>query len=219
MTQETNVLVVDDEEDIVEILSYNLKKEGYNVERSNNGEHALEVIETFRPDLILLDIMMPVMDGVEFCKEIRKRDDFKNVLIAFLTARKEDYTQIAALDVGGDDFIQKPIKPSVLLSRVRALLRRKRNESGGNGDVITLGNIILDKAQYQLTIDGTPIELARKEFDLLSLLMSKPGTVFRRREIMSAVWGTTVIVGSRTIDVHIRKLREKMGNDIINTVK
>ena len=214
------ILLVDDESDILEFLSYNLKKEGYDVSTANNGKEALLVAKKEKPHLILLDVMMPDMDGIETCREIREIPELKEVMIAFLTARNEDYSQIAGFDVGADDYINKPIKPRVLLSRIKALLRR-----GGNSDVnqsfkkIEAGGINIDRERYIITKDGVEINLPKKEFELLSLLASKPGKVFARGVILDKVWGGNVVVGDRTIDVHIRKLREKLGETFIKTVK
>jgi two-component system alkaline phosphatase synthesis response regulator PhoP len=216
------ILVVDDEPDILEILAYNLRKEGFQVTTASNGEEGLKKAEEVKPDLIILDIMMPQMDGVEVCRNIRSRKEFDSTLIAFLTAREEDYSQIAALDVGGDDYITKPIKPRVLMSRVKALLRRpsgKAEEGAGEDDIIEMGDLVIDREKVVVTRGGEEIELAKKEFELLNLLISKPGKVFTREEIFNKVWGTDVIVGNRTIDVHIRKLREKIGDDYIKTIK
>jgi len=214
------VLIVDDEADILEFLSYNLRKEKYEVFTAGDGKSGIEkAIETL-PDLIILDIMMPEMDGIEVCRKLREMPEFQSTTIAFLTARNEDYTQIAALDYGGDDYITKPIKPGVFLSRIKALLRRSdRTDASSAEQVMTVGGLTIDREQFVVERDGQTIELARKEFNLLELLVSKPGKVFTRDEIFRKVWGTDVIVGNRTIDVHIRKLREKVGEDIIKTVK
>lgn len=213
------ILLVDDEPDILEILKYNLTKEGYEVVTANNGEEGLKRAEQFQPDLIVLDIMMPVMDGVEVCRQLRTQPAFKNTIITFLTAREEDYSQIAALDTGGDDYITKPIRPRVLMSRIKALLRR--NDRGEEDDVrvMHVADIEIDLDQIIVRRGEERIELAKKEFDLLTLLASKPGKVFSRDEIFNRVWGTDVIVGNRTIDVHIRKLREKLGDCYIKTIK
>jgi two-component system alkaline phosphatase synthesis response regulator PhoP len=215
------ILVVDDEPDILEILSYNLKKEGFIVTTANNGEEGLKRAEKDKPNLIILDIMMPQMDGVEVCRRLRDNKEFDNTLIAFLTAREEDYSHIAALDVGGDDYITKPIKPRVLMSRVKALLRRKGRafEDENTEGLVEVGDITIDKEKVMVKRGEEEIELAKKEFELLNLLVSKPGKVFTREEIFNKVWGTDVIVGNRTIDVHIRKLREKLGDDYIKTIK
>lgn len=215
------ILIVDDEEDILEFISYNLKKQDYRVFTSINGKDALKVARQEKPDLILLDIMMPEMDGIEVCKQLRKDDRFHGVIIAFLTARHEDFVHTNALDVGGDDFITKPIKPSVLVSRIKALLRRssqlkqKRDEPR----VLKIGGLELDEGRFSVRLDGREIDVPRKEFMILSLLMSKPGYVFSRDKIFQEVWSSDVIVGNRTIDVHIRKLREKIGDQYIKTVK
>lgn len=215
-TQNAKILIVDDEPDILNILSYNLKKEGYEVDTAENGIEAIEKAGIMNPDLIVLDIMMPEMDGVEVCKELRKNDAFKDTIIAFLTARNEDFTQILALDNGGDDFISKPIKPNVLKSRINALLRRNKTD---NEPMTTFGDLTLDFNRYIVILKGEEIQLAKKEFELLALLTSRPGKVFKRHNIMDTVWGHDVIVGDRTIDVHVRKIREKIGSDYIKTLK
>ncbi|MEY3052743.1 MAG: hypothetical protein RLY31_2528 [Bacteroidota bacterium] len=218
--EDKKILVVDDEPDILEILAYNLRKEGFQVATANNGEEGLRKAEEIQPDLIILDIMMPQMDGVEVCRNLRSRREFDKTLVAFLTAREEDYSQIAALDVGGDDYITKPIKPRVLMSRVKALLRRPAGQdTAGTDEVIRVGDLSIDKERVVITKGTEQIDLAKKEFELLCLLVSKPGKVFTREEIFNKVWGTDVIVGNRTIDVHIRKLREKIGDDYIKTIK
>jgi two-component system alkaline phosphatase synthesis response regulator PhoP len=214
------ILVVDDEPDILEFLQYNLTKEGFQVLTASNGKDGLAKAESERPDLIILDIMMPNMDGVEVCRAIRANKQLDNTLIAFLTAREEDYSQIAALDVGGDDYITKPIRPRVFISRVRALLRRPaRTEIDDSSEIIQVGDLTIDREKVLVRKDNQEIELAKKEFELLNLLVSKPGKVFTREEIFRKVWGTDVIVGNRTIDVHIRKLREKIGDGYIKTIK
>lgn len=213
------ILLVDDEPDILEILEYNLRKEGYEVATAGNGEAGLKRAAEFEPDLIILDIMMPIMDGVEVCRQLRARKEFDKTIITFLTAREEDYSQIAALDTGGDDYITKPIRPRVFLSRVKALLRRNIREEEVAPKVIKLGDIEIDLEQVIVRRGEERIELAKKEFDLLTLLASKPGKVFSRDEIFNRVWGADVIVGNRTIDVHIRKLREKLGDHYIKTIK
>ncbi len=219
-TGKQKVLIVDDEPDILEFLKYNLKKEQYQVLTASNGRDGIELAIKELPDLIILDIMMPEMDGIEVCRRLREMDEFKQTLIAFLTARNEDYTQIAALDYGGDDYIAKPIKPGVFLSRIKALLRRsERQDLDENSGVIRIGDLTIDREQFVLKRNDEIIELARKEFNLIQLLVSRPGKVFTRDEIFRKVWGTDVIVGNRTIDVHIRKLREKIGEDVIKTVK
>ena len=212
------ILLVDDEDDILDIIRYNLEKEGYNVETAGNGKEALERTKRFKPHLILLDVMMPEMDGIETCAEIRSKPDNAGIIIAFLTARGEDYSQIAGLDAGADDYISKPIKPRVLTSRVKALLRRLADTSDTQS-VIDLGDLQIDKDKYRVTKAGKKLELPKKEFELLALLISVPGRVFTREAILNQVWGNEVVVGDRTIDVHIRKLREKIGDDYIKTVK
>ncbi|MEL6391106.1 MAG: response regulator transcription factor [Bacteroidota bacterium] len=215
------ILIVDDEPDIIEFLTYNLEREGYQTISASDGQKGLRLAEQERPDLIILDIMMPEMDGVELCRQLRERDHFKQTIITFLTAREEDYSQIAALDMGGDDYITKPIRPMVLISRIKALLRRRKaaNADDDNGGRIQAGDLVIDLEKVVVIKDDQTIELAKKEFDLIRLLASKPGKVFTRDEIFNKVWGTDVIVGNRTIDVHIRKLREKIGDHYIKTVK
>ncbi len=216
------ILLVDDEEDILEFVSYNLQREGFKVFLARNGTEAIQMTSKTKPDLIILDVMMPEMDGIAACEEIRKLPGGKNIIIAFLTARGEDYSQIAGFEAGADDYITKPIRPKVLISRVRALLKRSVEISAeGTADekILKIGNFVLDKERYVLQIEGKELTLPRKEFELLSLLISKPDKVFTRDEIYKSVWGNNVIVGDRTIDVHIRKLREKIGNDHIRTLK
>ena len=218
--ESVKILVVDDEPDILEFLRYNLVKEGYDVSTANNGEEGIKKAEAEKPNLIILDIMMPKMDGVEVCRHLRSKPEFDRTVITFLTAREEDYSQIAALDVGGDDYITKPIRPRVFISRVKALLRRsERAEVVEEPEVINVAGLIIDREKVTVTKDDEVIELAKKEFELLHLLVSKPGKVFSREEIFNKVWGTDVIVGNRTIDVHIRKLREKIGEHYIKTIK
>lgn len=214
------VLLVDDEPDIIEILSYNLKKEGFAVSTALNGKAALEMMDKDVPHVVVLDVMMPVMDGMETCELIRNNPKYDNVLVAFLTARGEDYSQIAGLDSGADDYITKPIKPKVLVSRINALLRRKATVSGSDSSkVVEILDLKIDREQYLVYQNEKQIELPRKEFELLLLMASKPGKVFNREEIFSNIWGNDVVVGGRTIDVHIRKLREKIGEGYIKTIK
>lgn len=208
------ILVVDDEEDIRTIVEFNLKKEGYIVKSVENGLEALKKMKSFMPDLVILDVMMPEMDGVEVCREIRQTPELSKVLITFLTARTEDYSQIAGFDAGADAYIEKPIRPRLLLSRVNALLRRKEIKP-----VNPEQNIKVDREKYMVFHDDKEVVLPKKEFELLSLLISRPGIVFTREMIFDEVWGNETIVGDRTIDVHIRKLREKIGNNRIRTVK
>lgn len=220
VNEDIRIIVVDDEIDILEILKYNLIKEGYQVITSNNGTNALSLIREWNPHLAILDVMMPGMDGIELCAHIRLLETSKDMLICFLTARSESDTHISALDSGGDDFISKPIKPQVFISRIKALLRRHPNlQSNKIREILEFGNLTIDYDQYIVTLNGTNISLAKKELDLLKLLTSKPGKVFGRSEILSKVWGANVIVGDRTIDVHIRKLREKIGSHFIRTIK
>ncbi|MGB0868013.1 MAG: response regulator transcription factor [Flavobacteriales bacterium] len=222
ITMETNykILLVDDEPDIIEILTYNLKKEGFTVSSANNGKSALSMMENDIPHVVVLDVMMPGMDGMEACEIIRNNPKYDNVLIAFLTARGEDYSQIAGLDSGADDYITKPIKPKVLISRINALLRRKAAVVEENmTQAIEILDLKIDKEQYLVYQNDKRIELPRKEFELLLLMASKPGKVFNREEIFSNIWGNDVVVGGRTIDVHIRKLREKIGEGYIKTIK
>lgn len=213
------ILIVDDEPDILEFLQYNLRKEGYEVVTASDGKQAIAVAERERPQLIILDIMMPELDGVETCRILRSRKEFADTPIAFLTARDEDYSQITALDVGGDDYITKPIKPRVLISRITALLRRASRFSDDGQDVISLHDLVIDKQKVLVFKGQATIELPRKEFEILWLLASKPGRVFTREEIFDRIWGSDVIVGNRTIDVHIRKLRERLGEEYIKTMK
>jgi two-component system alkaline phosphatase synthesis response regulator PhoP len=213
------ILLVDDEPDILDFLSYNLKKEGYTVFTANNGVEAIEKAKKELPHLIVLDIMMPEMDGIETCRQIREIPSLNDSVIAFLTARSEEYTQISGFDIGADDFITKPIKPRVFLSRVKALLRRYKSDKPVASVIVDLGDIKIDNEKHMVYKNGVAIELPKKEFNLLSLLSSKPGKVFKREVILDLVWGDEVVVGDRTIDVHIRKLREKLGEDYIKTVK
>lgn len=213
------ILLVDDEPDILDFLSYNLKKEGYTVYTANNGAEGLAIAKEKKPHLIVLDIMMPEMDGVETCRQLKEIPELKNTIITFLTARNEEYTQITGFEVGADDFITKPIKPRVFISRVKALLRRYKNDTPVVATVIDLGAIKIDTEQHRVYKNSEVIELPRKEFALLLLLSSKPGKVFKREVILDTVWGDDVVVGDRTIDVHIRKLREKLGEEYIKTVK
>lgn len=218
-TIKNKILLVDDEADILEFLSYNLKKEGYRVFTANNGKEAVTVAKRENPDIIILDVMMPDMDGIETCREIRDLPGLKDVMIAFLTARNEDYSQIAGFEVGADDYINKPIKPRVLSSRIKALLRRSGSAETVATDKVEMGGIKIDRERYLIVQDGNEINLPKKEFELLALLASKPGKVFTRESILDKVWGGEVVVGDRTIDVHIRKLREKLGEEFIRTVK
>ncbi len=212
------ILIVDDEPDILEFIQYNLSKEGYQVFIAKDGREGLKTAKKENPHLIILDIMMPEIDGIEVCHQLRLLPDFKNTLIVFLTARNEDFTQIAAFDAGGDDYITKPIRPRVLIRRVRALLKRW-NREGEEEKLIELGDLTIDLTKVVVLKKEEKIILAKKEFELLVLLASKPGKVFSREEIFNKVWGSDVIVGNRTIDVHIRKIREKIGEEYIKTIK
>ncbi len=209
------ILLVDDEPDILEILSFNLSNEGYKIFTAENGKEALEVAVKQLPDLIILDVMMPIMDGIETCERLRMDKRFKDTLIMFLSARGEDYSQVAAFESGADDYVTKPIKPRILNSKVKAMLRRFVDQEAN----IIIGDLLINAEEYTVFKDDKEISLPRKEFELLYLLASKPGKVFKRIKIMEAVWGSDVVVGDRTIDVHIRKLREKIGDDFLKTVK
>lgn len=212
------ILLVDDELDIIEFLGYNLTKEGYDVTTTTNGREAIEIAKKINPDLIILDVMMPEMDGIETCHEIRNTEGLKDTLIAFLSARGEDYSQVAGFDAGADDYITKPIKPRLLVSRVKAILRRKVGTER-EVDINEEGNIKIDREKYLVYKEGKELTFPKKEFELLALLLSKPGNVFTRDVILERVWGGDVVVGDRTIDVHIRKLREKLGDHYIKTIK
>lgn len=211
------VLLVDDEADVLDFMKYNLEKEGFEVFTAANGIEAIQIAKRVSPHLIVLDLMMPKMDGMETCKELRSIPMFKNCVIAFLTARDEDYSQIAGFEAGADDYITKPIKPRVFLSRIQALLRRLHTND--TVKKLSAGDIEIDRERYLITKNGKDISLPRKEFELLSLLLSKPGRVFTREEILTKVWGSDIVVGDRTIDVHIRKLREKIGDNYFKTIK
>ncbi|EPR67967.1 response regulator transcription factor [Cyclobacterium qasimii] len=216
--QKQRVLVVDDEEDIIEILTYNLEKEGYEVNSAGDGINAVKKAAIFKPDIILLDIMMPNQDGVETCRQLRENPDLKNTFIIFLTARSEEYSEVAAFDVGADDYIHKPIKPRALVSRIAALFRREIKKEG-DSTKITIKDLIIDRTSFTLLKDGELIVLPKKEFELIHFLAKNPNTVFSRDELLKNIWGTDVFVLARTVDVHIRKIREKIGDDYIFTVK
>lgn len=217
MIDKGRILLVDDEEDILEFLSYNLIKEGFKIKTASNGKSALKILEKFNPDLIILDVMMPEMDGIEVCESIRKNEKNDDVLILFLTARSEDYSELAGFSAGADDYITKPIKPKLLVSRVNAILKRKR-KTKETSSPISIGEISINKSTHKLLYSDKEIYLARKEFNLLYFLMTIPGKVFTREEIITTIW-KDAIVGDRTIDVHIRKIREKIGSNHIKTVK
>jgi two-component system alkaline phosphatase synthesis response regulator PhoP len=213
------ILLVDDEPDVLDFLSFNLQKEGYEVFTASDGREAVQMAKKVSPNLILLDVMMPEMDGIEACKEIRTLPECKNTLIVFLTARTEDYSQIAGLDAGADDYVSKPIKPRVLISRIKALLRRRFQSETDTSIFDVGGGIKINKENYSVTVEGKDVSLPKKEFELLYLLASKPGKVFTREDILHKIWGEDVVVGDRTIDVHIRKLRQKIGEEVIKTLK
>ena len=215
--KDIKILLVDDEQDILEIVGYNLSQEGYKIITAHNGKEAIVKAKKEQPHLIIMDVMMPEMDGIEAVEAIRKTPELNDVIITFLTARAEDYSQVAGFDVGADDYITKPIKPKVLVSKVKALLRRLKDEKPQ--DTISLSGIEISREEYKIIKDGEEIVLPKKEFELLYLLASKPGKVFKREEILSKVWGNDVVVGGRTIDVHIRKLREKIGEEMFKTIK
>ncbi|MFS4454706.1 response regulator transcription factor [Maribacter sp. 2304DJ31-5] len=217
--KDIRILLVDDEPDILEIVSYNLSSEGYDVYTASNGAEGVAKAKKKQPHLIILDVMMPEMDGIEACEIMRKTPGLENTVITFLTARGEDYSQVAGFDAGADDYITKPIKPKVLISKVHALLRRIKKEDVPQEEITKVGDIVIDREEYKIIKKGKEIILPRKEFELLALLTSKPSKVFKREVILDKVWGNEVVVGGRTIDVHIRKLREKIGEDYFKTVK
>ena len=216
--KDIKILLVDDEQDILEIVGYNLSQEGYQVVTATNGKEAITKAKKELPQLIIMDVMMPEMDGMEACENIRKLPELSNVIITFLTARSEDYSQVAGFDAGADDYITKPIKPKLLVSKVKALLRRLKSDEQ-TSETLNVGGIEINREEYKIIKDGQEIILPRKEFELFYLLASKPGKVFKREEILDKVWGNEVIVGGRTIDVNIRKLREKIGDEIFKTIK
>lgn len=216
--KDIRILLVDDEADILEIVGYNLTQEGYQISTAVNGRDAIAKAKKVLPHLIIMDVMMPEMDGMEACENIRKIPELSNVIITFLTARSEDYSQVAGFDAGADDYITKPIKQKLLVSKVKALLRRLK-ETEKDSETLNVGGIEINREEYKIVKDTIEIVLPRKEFELLYLLASKPGKVFKREEILDKVWGNDVVVGGRTIDVHIRKLREKIGDDFFKTIK
>jgi two-component system, OmpR family, alkaline phosphatase synthesis response regulator PhoP len=217
--KDIKILLVDDEPDILEIVGYNLRQEGYQIFVAENGKEGVSVARKIIPHLIIMDVMMPIMDGLEACETIRKINDLKDVIITFLTARDEDYTQVAGFEAGADDYISKPIKPKLLVSKVKALLRRLKDVETFKSESLMINGIEINREEYKIIKDGVEIVLPKKEFELLYLLASKPGKVFKREEILDKVWGSEVVVGGRTIDVHIRKLREKIGDDLFKTIK
>ena len=215
--KDIKILLVDDEPDVIEIIRYNLEQEGYNVKIASNGKEALQKAQKNTPHLIIMDVMMPEMDGIEACEELRSDPTFNDTIIMFLTARGEDYSYVAAFDAGADDYVTKPIKPKILVSKIKALLRRLKKEE--ETEKLRFGKLIIDKEKYEVTQNGNTLPLPRKEFELLFRLASKPDKVVKREKIMEIVWGSEVVVGDRTIDVHIRKLREKIGDKYFKTVK
>lgn len=216
--KDIKILLVDDDADILEIVGFNLEAEGYRILKAHNGREALKIAKKELPNLIVLDVMMPEMDGIETCENLRKMPEMEKTVITFLTARGEDYSQVAGFDVGADDYITKPIKPKLLVSKVKSLLRRVKDQIEAE-DILRVGEIEINREEYKIVKDGEEIILPRKEFELFYLLASKPGKVFKREEILDKVWGNEVIVGGRTIDVHIRKLREKIGEKWFKTIK
>ena len=216
--KDITILLVDDEQDILEIVGYNLEQEGYQIITASDGKEAIAKAKKHLPQLIIMDVMMPEMDGMEACENIRKLPELSNVIITFLTARSEDYSQVAGFDAGADDYITKPIKPKLLVSKVKALLRRLKEDEKST-ETLNVAGIEINREEYKIIKDGKEIILPRKEFELFYLLASKPGKVFKREEILDKVWGNEVVVGGRTIDVHIRKLREKIGDDLFKTIK
>ncbi|MGI9549559.1 MAG: response regulator transcription factor [Aurantibacter sp.] len=217
--KDIKILLVDDEPDILEIVSYNLEAEGYQVLTAKNGVEGVTKAKKKKPHLVILDVMMPEMDGIEACEKMRSTSGLENTIITFLTARGEDYSQVAGFDAGADDYITKPIKPKVLVSKVKALLRRLKEDNAEVEDIVKVGDLVINREEYKIINNGDEIVLPRKEFELLALLTSKPSKVFRREVILDKVWGNEVVVGGRTIDVHIRKLREKIGEEHFKTVK
>ena len=217
--EDVRILLVDDEQDILEIVGYNLSLEGYQVFTAKNGIEAVSKAKKKQPHLLILDVMVPEMDGIEACEIMRNTPGLENTIISFLTGRGEDYSQLSGFDAGGDDYIQKPIKPKVLVSKIKALLRRSKEQQPDDADIFTVGNLVINREEYKVVNNGQEMVLPRKEFELLALLTSKPDKVFKREVILEKVWGNEVVVGGRTIDVHIRKLREKIGDDHFKTVK
>lgn len=218
-TVKQKILIVDDEPDILELIEYNLKKEGYQVYLAGNGQEGITIAKKVHPDLIILDIMMPKMDGIEACRLMRAIPEFKNTFMVFLTARSEEYSEIAGFNVGADDYIAKPIKPRALVSRINAILRRNSSTDEVSDNKVEIGDLVIDREAYLVYQNGNKVVLAKKEFELLYLLASKPGKVYTRESILKNIWEDSVVVTNRTIDVHIRKLREKLGESYVATVK
>ena len=216
--EDIKILLVDDEPDILEIIRFNLEKVGYQIKTASNGLDAIKVSKKFRPHHIIIDVMMPDLDGIETCERLRQDERFQETIIMFLTARGEDYSYVAAFDAGADDYVTKPVKPKVLVSKVKGLLRRLKKREATSSQLV-FNNLVIDREEYKVTLKGKELSMPRKEFELLYLLASKPGKVFKREKIMEKIWGSDVVVGDRTIDVHIRKLREKIGDRFFKTVK
>ena len=216
--EDIKILLVDDEPDILEIIRFNLERVGYQIKTASNGLDAIKVSNKFLPHLIILDVMMPDLDGIETCERLRQDERFQETIIMFLTARGEDYSYVAAFDAGADDYVTKPVKPKVLVSKVKGLLRRLKKREATSTQ-LEFENLVINREEYKVTLKGKELSMPRKEFELLYLLASKPGKVFKREKIMEKIWGSDVVVGDRTIDVHIRKLREKIGNRFFKTVK
>ena len=212
------ILLIDDEKDILEFLSYNLKKAGYKIDQAKNGDQGLKKLKTFKPDLIIVDVMMPILDGIEFCSIVRSNPQHENIIIVFLTARSEDYTQIVALESGADDFISKPIKPKLLITKINSLIKRIENKKAENS-ILKFKNIELNIEKYQVLVDGEEKIFPKKEFEILEMLMKNVSKVLTREQLLNSIWGTDLYVGDRTIDVHIKRIRNKVGSNIIKTIK
>ncbi|MFL2573654.1 MAG: response regulator transcription factor [Flavobacteriales bacterium] len=212
------ILLIDDEKDILEFLSYNLSKAGYKIDQAENGDEGLKKLKTFKPDLIIVDVMMPVLDGIEFCSIVRSNPQHENIIIVFLTARSEDYTQIIALESGADDFISKPIKPKLLITKINSLIKRMENKKAENS-ILKFKNIELNIEKFQVLIDGEEKLFPKKEFEILEMLMKNISKVLTREQLLNTIWGTDLFVGDRTIDVHIKRIRNKVGSSIIKTIK
>ena len=212
------ILLIDDEKDILEFLSYNLIKAGYKIDQAENGDEGLKKLKTFKPDLIIVDVMMPVLDGIEFCSIVRSNPQHENIMIVFLTARSEDYTQIVALETGADDFISKPIKPKLLITKINSLIKRIENKKAENS-ILKFKNIELNIEKYQVLVDGEEKIFPKKEFEILEMLMKNVSKVLTREQLLNSIWGTDLYVGDRTIDVHIKRIRNKVGSSIIKTIK
>ena len=219
LKQSTKILLVDDDPDILELLEYNLAKENYVLAKAVNGQQALEIAKTFKPNLVILDVMMPILDGIETARQMKLMPELKSSIILFLTARGEEYTEIAAFEAGGADYVVKPIKPRALVSRIKSMLNREGGPAENSQEIIQIGDLVINRTQYSASFQGRLLVLPKKEFELLSLLASKPGKVFTREQILESIWGDDVLVVDRTIDVHIRKIREKLDDNFIQTIK